>query len=570
MKPTTATAKAKKYPLKKVSRPIQVQSPMMIDMTNLNMSIENIYASANEKYINHMYGYSSTNKTKKMCDYIWNANQAGVIFVCFKSKAEVWAIYSGNENNIFVGMIAGQDNDYDLAVNKIIFCTTAKCRNLLIDMKQHDDIGRITWILIDSWDKYDANAYAVYGLSQYYKMNVQIMFISVSPYCHLPIASDAPYGVQHPQIIEEYIEVAPLKLATEVKVTTVLYGPYMESPNSRVHIADYPEHAPNARVVIDSLLDYQGKPITKHQSYLRANSIDEGLIYRCKSLSNFEKLSNNYPLTRMHGFDSVAIYLLAHGIELEPIFPANHQKAIKNILALAEEKQLEKVHLKFIAYTGLELQPSIFLHDWMSQVASTPRNNYVGCLVACLINLAPTTYGPRESFTQYVGRNDIETMCNMWANLMNVSNTAVYKLEGRVKGFVANWCRSNNFYTNAILDLCQKVDHLLDKFPVREPAVVTKKGERPRRPRKPYFKRISTIEFNVITVLLAGIYPKDVVQKWDLNELLPHYSWNEPGINTVVLHHRGNVLLMYINEEDLYDFVRQPEDISEFDELWSI
>ena len=524
------------------------------------MSLSEAYKFISDRIESHLYGFSSSHVIKDLPKTILGLErESGIILVSFRSKADVNEAYQGKEKDAHIGIIAGQVSNLDLNLNRIIYGTTSKIRNLLIKLNSQNNLKKISWLCISSWDSYDPNAYALYGLWKRFKMedHCPIVYLSVSPFCNLPSDTYELFQVTNNKIKIEYVKDSPLFLAQKANKKTLLFGPYNKIANNKVIIKNNLERIDsNAEVIIDSLLDSNGKRITKHLSYLRADMIDAGIVYRCMDQRDYNKLKPNFIPLNKGRLKEVALYLLSEKIDPMTIFPNNHYKDIRKIKDIVQNKKLKTTHLKFIVHSGLEIYPSLFLNDWFFYVGKTDYFLYTGCVIACLINNLPSLYAPLDSYRKFMdkilSRNDLETLCKMWNDLMSLSNMPVYKLNlDNNRKLVINWCKQNDFYIDGILQLCELFDKIYQRY-------VTEETGRPPN------KTINTSTLNAAIIIIAEIYPRIVdINKWDLTELLPN-KISKPEKGSIILQQRKNKLLLYINEKELVDFERIVDDISDF------
>jgi hypothetical protein len=208
-------------------------------------------------------------------------------------------------------------------------------------------------------------------------------------------------------------------------------------------------------------------------------------------------------------------------------------------MAMMESYKVQPDAARYIMWSKLGLQAGMFFQFWYESYPTQmgPRELYVGCLAACLLDLPPSSYAPITAYEQFKGRNDMETMCNMWGSL-----TASVKLKDFNKYRVIGWARSKGFYIDPAIQLVLRVIRIhLSNVP----------DSQFRESRDP----ITTRELNIIEIFASIIYEVDTKTKaWNTAEALPNEQPPGAGGKGVTpIHRRGNTLLMYLNHVVLVD-----------------
>lgn len=505
-----------------------------------------IYNFTESVVYSHIYGNTSTNKTETLMRTAVISNPEKLHFVCFRTKAETqwrWdstAMADEGRKQYRFGINAGKQNIFNLDTDKLIFCTPSKLITMLLTMKKSGTLGKLGWVMIEGWDMYDANAFAAVGLLKYLRGDMEIEFrlvlLSVSKYAELPLEKAQYKSMEIPSGLKiEYKKEDPIKTINSLRKNCIVYlgNKYLERGSDMVVVAKHPMREKTIQLVVDSMKDINGKPITKHMADLRADSIDSGVVIRCVSYQVYSNLHDSKVTSKRLGFEECVLRLYQEGLPVNDLFPKSHSQLIKNFLSSVQGVNIRTI--SDINRYKLSLEPGIFLNNWLIQ-AKTDRDFYVGALVSCLINTPPSVYGPIESFKPFVGRNNIETLCNFWVNVTSVSTIPLSKLD--TPRDIFKWCDDNNFDSTKVSDLVKKVTELYMK--------ITKKivGNES-------FASVTTEELNRVKDTITRRLAPVKGGKWDLSQTLP--PKNKKTLPVIPILESGNKLLIYINDVDLAD-----------------
>lgn len=555
-------------PFTDVMTPLIAASLVSLRVAATPSSIYDLCNSATES---HLFGKTVTKKTVTLIREITkNEDATGLYLFCFRTKADMDEAYeavagtASGSNPRYRKAVAGESATVFSNVAPYVFCTPNKLCSILAQLKEK--VSTIRWITIDGWDRYNPSEFAAVGLVQLYRGDnkFRLVLASVSPYAELPVFGVAlPWRqVEVPSsgIYIEYTSQLPGAAATESAVPgkmAILY-PGDDVPPLKDNIIwdTFPFREPKATIVVDSLKDRSGRFITKHIAELRADSIDAGVVKRCIQERKFQGLANNVVPQYRKGLDRTIVYLVGLGVPILPLFPENQKSAVDVIMAMIASYKLEPDAARYIIWSKLGLQAGIFFQFWYTSYPAkiTNRELFVGCLAACLLDLLPATYAPITAYEKFQGRNDLETMRNMWDSL-----TTAVKLHGFNKHRVIGWARSNGFYIDPLIQLVLRVIRIhLSNVPTSQ----FREAQRP----------MTTAELNTVKVFASVIYGVDTkTGNWDLTEALPNEQ--SPGAGeegVIVIHRRGNALQMYINDVILVDPPPRPapEDTSDIRALY--
>ena len=588
-------------------------------------SIEKLHEELFSHNIGHVYGFTSTNKVEKLMRYIMETDDtSNIFFVCYRTKNEVVEQFNNIAENVIegakgqtsveydplIGKITGKNAEVNVKINKVIYCTTAKMRNILVENGRiNNDIkiklNSIGGIIINGWDDYDANAFAIVGLvSRVAGLQCTTVLSSISRWIELPVEIERPsiqfatgdidIKYNETESIQQ-ITAARLKIALSERGGSgiVVYpgNENIEKDNKDIiYLATFPVRDPTSDIVIDSMKNQYGKYVTKCIADSRADTIDEGKAIRCISKTEYNKLVPVISPKNKYELNSTLLYLFVNKYPIEDMFPATHARDIKRFIDELAESQLSTNEVMMVMKTKLNLKAGMFLSKWISasidrsEDASKIQNDrymYVGILIACLINLPPKTYGELESYKPFAARNDIETMCKMWYSLQ-ASQYKLYMEWTRTELAISSWCNENGFNQDEITKLYEMIKKFTLKYISKNKLAVRVSEKKSRKTKKEdetdetdkeeeveerefvekylfkTFKQLTTREINRAMIFIARVFtPKNI--KWDMeSETLPILPSPTPSV-IYPIHHFGNKLQMYVSNQELKVPSSKPE-----------
>lgn len=511
-----------------------------------------LYDFCNNATESHLFGKTATRKTIALVREITKREEpCGLYLFCFRTKADMEKAHENAAstdsglNPRYQKATAGEISSSE--VSPYVFCTPNKLCTLLVRLG--DDISTVAWIVIDGWDRYNPNEFAAFGLIRMYRGDnkFRLVLASVSQYAELPVFKAAvPWrrmGVPSPSIRVEYTTEHPGNVASNSATPgkTVIFYPGADAPPFKGNILfdSFPFRDTDASVVVDSVKDRSGRPITKHVAELRADSIDSGLVKRCIRETAFQALRENTPPRYRKGLDRTIVYLTSLNVSVNTLFPKDHGGDVQAIIRMMNTYGVNPKTARYIIWSKLGLQAGMFFQFWYRSypVEMRERELYIGCLAACLLDLPPSSYAPAAAYAQFKGRNDMETMCNMWDSL-----TFSVKLGDFNKHRVIIWAKSKGFYIDPVIQLVLRFIRIhLSNAPNSQ------------------FNEarflVTTFELNNIESFVTPVYGVDTKTKnWNTSEALPNQQAPGSGGKGVApVHMRGNVLLMYFNHVKLTD-----------------
>jgi hypothetical protein len=509
------------------------------------MNWEPVYQKFEDNWINHFYGLSIADNIPYFLDNI-KINHEAIAFVCFKTKEEVMEqIEKVGGVSQKVGLAVGdtpvtKKAQYSLEENDIIYCTTGKMRNIALKLIKSKRANLMGAIFVCSWDAYDPNAYIIANIIYNNNLNnCMLALLSTSRWCHLPLLhvpqTECPKDSVRIQYFDNRDTITTY--TNRIKQPAVLYGSMKGVTNSLVTHATRPAYY-DCKYIFDTLTDEKGKPISKFLSDIRADSIQEGTVIRCVTEERFNELRDNDKITNFKGLDDAIIYLLHNKLDPTTYLGKNHPKdEITNVLDMIKDLNLEKGDPGRIITLQLGAIPGVFYLKWLrtieSHKAKNDRDVYIAGLIACLIGNRPTDYAPLTSYEKFAGRNDIETMCNMWSSLI-LSHSGPFWLWKNSDSLINMWCNVNGFYDVPIKRLVNKMKKMC----------LNLEG-------KPnLFHDIKTAELNKAIGILVDLYKYKDVSKNTVFESVPIKVKTLPTkIHPIIKHDK--TIYMYIRYTNL-------------------
>ncbi|CAH6419596.1 Hypothetical protein POVR2_LOCUS102 [uncultured virus] len=394
------------------------------------------------------------------------------------------------------------------------------------------------WIIIESWDKYDANAYAVAGLARQHT-TAPITLVSYSKWSHLPYNDSTSVFEANKDIDVSYVKTSISSLASTISEESMYYGREGDFAPLRVRGGVYqPTLAYNSKIhiVVDTLRDTKGRPISKHTSDMRLGSISSGLVYRLGTEAEFAALKDRDPLRVDSSLDEAVIRLKHADLDVYSVLGNNHpQDEIKKILATIEKSGLANKDLDTVIRLRMGISSGLFYVSWTGRGRTSERDRYIAGLIGALIEHPPTYYAPIAAFKPFVGRNDIETLCNVWASLI-LSHSGPFWSWKR-EAHISFWCKDNGFNLPAIQKLITNMKRVC----------LGMKGD------IGLFDNIKTQELNIATEVLVEIdrSRQKTNIKWDRSSALPAQSLIHNADILPVLAH-GKTLDIYIDKRRLF------------------
>lgn len=434
----------------------------------LNMQqVDRLSTALQENRLVFAYGPSIDISALRILNAI-QAYSTGTVFYAFKTNHEARRAYDAEvtAGELNVGLAVGDTPlhatpTYDIYSNRLVFCTTGKLRNIILEQIRREQLGVIGWVMIRSWEEYDANAYVVANLVRKYCPDSSIILLGYSEWSYLPYDDSVAVPVPLPQVRVEYVKkIALLPHATDhpemlLKLPrTIFYGPEGSLGNLRGKVRRLPEPivVPDAEAVIDTLKSNKSKPISKHTADIRADSIQEGIVYRLSTEEEFNALRSRDPIKTDSSLQEAIVHLRRSGIDpLSMLGPKHPQDEVKRIEASLGTADLSNSDLDKIVSLRLGIAPGIFYVSWTGRFGSGERNRYIPGLIASLIKRPPSALAPLESYKKFAGRNDIETLCNVWSSLLLSHSGEFWSWKGT--RHVARWCEANGFHLAAITEL---------------------------------------------------------------------------------------------------------------------
>lgn len=507
----------------------------------------NIESALQENRLVFAYGPSIDISAARILATARSQAGGGVVFYAFKTNARARASYNMVIDyeglNPQYGLAVGDTPlhaplEYNIYDNEVIFCSTGKLRNILCEQISRRRVSMFSWVMIDSWDQHDDNAYVVANLARKHTQ-ASVTLLSCSKWAPLPYNDSVVVELPHLEI-EIVYHTKPLATVAPTSgepFEHVFYGPdsAVGPLRGKVEVHSDPIYRERATVIYDTLKSGRGsKPISKHTSDVRADTIRQGVVYRLGSRAEFDALRARDPVRAGDYLDEAVLYLQRSGVDpLEAFGPNYPAEDVKRASAMYSETKLNDDALDKIVSLRMGVSSGLFYVNWTQKRGGSSRSRYIGGLIAALIEHAPSTYASLDAYTEFVGRNDIETLCNMWSSLILSRSDAFWSWER--EGPILNWCKVHDFNRDAILRLVVNMKRVC----------LGMQGE------LGLFDKIKTDELVLASELLQDLASRRAVvggSKWDTSKLLPSNRAVPSVSNVIPVLSHGKVLDIYLDK----------------------
>jgi hypothetical protein len=483
-------------PVKKVLSPPRrhavVQQPRreIVEDSSTQENVEEQYEEAiskarQSKSITHVYGSTYTNKAEVMCSKILSQYPNEKILLVCPSSEEASRIHNNTkkERKISSGLITSKSSSYDFNTNSIICTDSTNARAFVNNMKTNKKTSKedLAWVIINAFDYEDANATIVCGLLSDFDCSVMVMSISVSSYIPDGDYTDLRTQIPLPSVTIKYIDLNEMnRIKSVATVYTQLYSKSTDkSSNDKVvSVGINPYYNKNTKAIIDNTyISERGGTQLKHD--IIADCISEGVVYRVCSINDHYGLRSHKPLeinTKALKGDALKYFTSHNATDLE-------RKAMKDIKSFNFQRQGSLFYVRYVATRGK---------------GCTARDHYCAGLVANLISMKLDSFASetlsdeakQNLFTPFLGRNDIETLTNVWSSiLLTCEDNLYYKWNTRNNSFV-DWCKIWGFDVTVMGTLWSNMSILAHNSPN-----LTFKD----------FKDITTKELNLISKVLVTV-----------------------------------------------------------------
>lgn len=241
----------------------------------------------------------------------------------------------------------------------------------------------------------------------------------------------------------------------------------------------------NVAFVIDTMYEKRPSATTNHGIKLKLtkiskNSADQrrgrtgrmmpGICLRLITEQSFQKLEQARPIDiYLVPIYSEVLSIMATGLPPDYVISGGSDDAeVKKIVEQAKKYLLSlqlidrdgnvKNKAPFLSSLTIGLKSGMVMVGWFERLIELGadtldmRQYYFGILVGCLIDDDPRTYvDDVERYKKFLGRNDLETLINMWYDLMlelefRLDRKDAYQL-------IRTWSRFNGFKADAIEQL---------------------------------------------------------------------------------------------------------------------
>jgi hypothetical protein len=518
--------------------------------------MEDIYEKVKSLYVSHVYGPVSCDKGLELSNYISSVEGDSIIFLCYRTKAEAKKSFDASNSLKFAKgkkyLVAGNLTEIR---NGIYFCTTSRMVKILLDLDDKGYVNELNYVLVESFDIYDINALVISSILR----NSQPCLVLLSCSMWSNLAQKNIENIEFPcdnlEIL--YTKESPAQIAKKInpKSKIIIFGSPKGIVNSNVFVPRGRVYSSDTNIVIDQM-HCKSKMCTKHMSDIRANSIDFGKVYRCITKTEFMKLEDNTPENTLLGLDGSILYLLSRGRDPDEIFNNEYFPQVyrdrlaetKTIIKKFIKEDKKDKTIKKIVSMKLGLKAGMVKIKIDSKF-KTDRYLYLSSLASAFINNRPNSYGSKESYQPFAGRNDLETMFNVWQSLILESEEAFYLWKDE-ENIIRKWCKTNMFNVDQMISLFQLIKLNIAKLTNR-------------RLSDDIVADVSTEELNNIKREIIKIYGTSKNwKKFDKSFILPLIS-NDIVTEFIPIDVHKNKIYMWINKSDLSEVEIERESLDD-------
>jgi hypothetical protein len=160
--------------------------------------------------------------------------------------------------------------------------------------------------------------------------------------------------------------------------------------------------------------------------------------------------------------------IMITGLDPFYIFGPETEEVVKKSLEYLKQLDLIKddkpvVQATFLSLLKIGLRSAMVLYEYLFRSLKLhgklmSRDHYVAIMIACLIDDDPRTYIYQDvetTFKPFLGRNDLETLINMWQNLLIALN---FKIQVNYRSNLDQWCKIYKFKYDSMDQLIKSVN----------------------------------------------------------------------------------------------------------------
>lgn len=319
----------------------------------------------------------------------------------------------------------------------------------------------------------------------------------------VPGSADVELIVSHIEKISNILALPAYRELTSDQIN-LIYNPVIDPIRKVVVATNIVETAitiPDVGVVIDSMLEKRAETsrtgglrlvttnisrASAKQRCGRTGRTMAGTCYRMMIERDYDRLEESRPpeLTQVP-IHNYVMELLNTGLNPKNIMPNVDQFKLSETIVLLRQLNLVDINNKvieggnFVAELPLGVRNGVILWDWLNQ--GYPP--FVGIVIVSLIDSwdPPYFYLPRKGkdesqhvfnlrlqehidkyFHPYMGKSDIETMINMWHDLMN--NIGGYNIKDIDMGDVKFWTAQHSINFKKIRELLNIIRQIINRI----------------------------------------------------------------------------------------------------------
>lgn len=460
---TTAAPKTKK--IMKADRPYVPKpepepEPEYPEFTQANVedAYDDAIVKAQQYKVSHIYGIDSTLRTMNMMRAINREYPEDLVLVCFASN-------STHIPSTATDSIGLYPKKYNLDSNSCIVSDTVKAKNLLLELAKEGGDRIPSWVIIDSWTYNDIHAHLVYAVIKQFNLDCRVIFSSVTYATPLPetLESTQQTWIPHPGHMVKYIPKAMLGITLsrlDGKSALFTSKDNLGSLNLNTSVFNSPKFAVGGakyEAVIDDLFEPRSIASTQRAHDFIDNCVGEGIVYRvCASQEVVDKLTPFLEVRWDENEHRIAsAFLVGAGMGIEEVLPGTGKIYTDKVNQLMNKFDISKKQLSIAKSLGiLPGGPTVM---YFKQPVDTVRGAYISALVCALSSItingvALKKYDPLRKFA---GRNDIETLANMWQSLLLADVSKPFFEWPSHHKAVDSWCKENSFIADPAMKLLE-------------------------------------------------------------------------------------------------------------------
>lgn len=415
--PKKRVASPKPAKVEKLPEPVE-----LITQEDVYKAYERAVSNASQNFASHVYGADSTGKTKHLVELLRKEDESSLILVCYPPRSRNIPLSrpSGVE-----GVYSLKVKEYNLDTDRVIYADTTSAKNLVLECHNRD-LRMPTWIVVDSWNG-DIDSHVIctlpFALSQGNAPGSAVIICSLSLHSHIPPIrgndrEEIPsVGRQIVYINDDQVALTLSRAQGKVALFTSEERVKKYTREGLSVFTSAPRITDTATydVVVDDLYRKKDSYNTLLSHDVIANTVTAGTVYRVSTQEDALALpAHMKPTWPARDLGEASKFLTAAGIEADKFLSTVGSERINYIQRAFKERGIEQKDVK--AVNRYKLSPSaVALFCKHPDARKNTRAGYVVRLVCCVMSLDVKQRS--NELTEFAGRNDLDTLINMWQSL---------------------------------------------------------------------------------------------------------------------------------------------------------